>query len=60
MRIALTLVIVLSLAGGPLSSAAQEPARVAAVGLFHIGADHTPSSLDGLREGLKASAPMAS
>ncbi len=38
----------------PLSSDAQEPARVPTIGLFHIGVDHTPLSLDGLREGLKA------
>jgi putative ABC transport system substrate-binding protein len=33
---------------------AQAPAKVWRIGLFHVGLDHVPSSLDGLREGLKA------
>lgn len=32
---------------------AQAPAKVWRIGLFHVGLDHVPSSLDGLREGLK-------
>jgi putative tryptophan/tyrosine transport system substrate-binding protein len=30
------------------------PAQVFRLGLFHVGLDHVPPSLDGLREGLKA------
>jgi putative ABC transport system substrate-binding protein len=33
---------------------AQAPAKVWRLGLFHVGLDHVPSSLDGLREGLTA------
>ena len=33
---------------------AQRPAKVWRIGLFHVGLDHVPPSLDGLREGLKA------
>jgi putative ABC transport system substrate-binding protein len=32
----------------------QAPAKVWRIGLFHVGLDHVPSSLDGLHEGLKA------
>jgi putative ABC transport system substrate-binding protein len=47
-----------TVAGGllaaPLAAAAQQPRKVWRVGLFHVGLDHIPPSLDGLREGLKA------
>jgi putative ABC transport system substrate-binding protein len=45
-----------SLAGAvalPFGAEAQ-PARVWRIGLFHVGLDHVPPSLDGLREGLTA------
>jgi hypothetical protein len=38
----------------PLAAWAQQSARVYRVGLFHVGVDHVPPSLDGLRDGLKA------
>ena len=33
---------------------AQQPAKVWRIGLSHVGLDHVPPSLVGLREGLKA------
>lgn len=33
---------------------AQQAKKVWRIGLFHVGLDHVPPSLDGLREGLKA------
>ena len=41
------------LAAPPACYAQQSP-RVWRIGLFHVGLDHVPPSLDGLREGLKA------
>ena len=50
--------IIVSLALGlllaPLCADAQRPAKVWRVGLFHVGLDHVPASLYGLREGLTA------
>ena len=37
----------------PLAARAQQPARVWRIGLFHVGLDHVPPALHGLREGLK-------
>jgi len=39
------------LLAAPLAAEAQ-PGKVYRIGLFHIGLDHVPPSLDGLREGL--------
>jgi len=38
----------------PLSAFAHQLAKVWRVGLMHIGLEHVPPSLEGLREGLKA------
>jgi putative tryptophan/tyrosine transport system substrate-binding protein len=38
----------------PLAAQAQPAGRVWGIGLFHVGLDHVPPSLDGLREGLTA------
>lgn len=38
----------------PSRLSAQQPAKVWRVGLMHIGLEHVPPSLEGLREGLKA------
>jgi len=38
----------------PLAAAAQQTGKVYRIGLFHVGLDHVPPSLDGLREGLRA------
>src|SRR5918911_3552643 len=38
----------------PLVTGAQPQAKVWRIGLFHVGLDHVPASLDGLRERLKA------
>jgi putative ABC transport system substrate-binding protein len=46
-----------SLAGAlaaPAPPLAQEARKVWRVGLFHVGVDHVPPSLDGLRDGMKA------
>jgi putative ABC transport system substrate-binding protein len=39
---------------GPTLSHAQHGEKVYRIGLFHVGTDHVPPSLDGLREGLKS------
>ena len=49
--------VVLALSAGtlvPIASFAQQPGKVWRVGLFHVGLDHVPPALDGIREGLKA------
>ena len=43
-----------SLLVAPCTGEAQRPAKVYQIGLFHVGLDHVPPSLGGLREGLKA------
>jgi putative ABC transport system substrate-binding protein len=44
----------LVLLAAPLAADAQQTGKVYRIGLFHVGLDHVPPSLDGLREGLKA------
>ena len=46
--------LALVLLAAPPAGAAAQPAKVWRVGLFHVGLDHVPPSLDGLREGLRA------
>jgi putative ABC transport system substrate-binding protein len=49
--------LVASLAGAlaaPLVAAAQPAGKVYRIGLFHVGLDHVPPSVDGLRAGLNA------
>lgn len=43
-----------ALLAAPLATEAQRPAKDWRIGLFHVGLDHVPPSLAGLREGLKA------
>ncbi len=47
-----------TLAGGliaaPLAARAQQAGKMYQIGLLHVGLDHTPPSLDGLREGLRS------
>src|SRR6185503_11409372 len=38
----------------PLAAQAQQTVKVYRICLFHVGLDHVPPSLDGLRDGLKA------
>jgi putative ABC transport system substrate-binding protein len=45
---------VLSLLLAPCWANAQHPAKVWRIGVFHVGLDHVPPSLDALRDGLKA------
>ena len=45
---------VCALLATPLAADAQQATKVWRIGLFHVGLDHVPPSLDGLREGLKA------
>jgi putative tryptophan/tyrosine transport system substrate-binding protein len=40
-----------TLAGGPVGAQAQQVWRI---GLFHVGLDHVPPSLDGIRDGLRS------
>src|ERR1700739_3657300 len=47
-------VCLLGLLAIPVPADAQASAKVWRIGLFHVGLDHVPPSLDGLREGLKA------
>lgn len=44
---------VLALLLAPFTANAQPPGKVWRIGLCHVGIDHTPPSLDTLREGLK-------
>jgi len=37
----------------PIAAEAQQAGKIWRIGLFHVGLDHVPPSLDGLREGLK-------
>ena len=46
--------LAIGLLTAPAAFAGQQPAKVWRIGLFHVGLDHVPPSLDGLREGLKA------
>lgn len=38
----------------PLAADGQQAGKVWRIGLFHVGLDHVPPQLDGLREGLRA------
>ena len=38
----------------PIAAQAQQTGKVYRISAFHVGLDHVPPSLDGLREGLKA------
>jgi putative ABC transport system substrate-binding protein len=42
------------LLAAPFAVEAQPAGKVSRIGLFHVGLDHVPPSLDGLRDGLKA------
>ena len=50
----LMIALALGLLVAPLWAHAQQPAKGWHLGLFHVGLDHVPPSLDALREGLKA------
>lgn len=55
MLIGLAVVVAVSLILAPLATQAQpQSGKVYRIGLFHVGLDHVPPSLNGLREGLKA------
>ncbi len=51
---AISLTVALALLAGPLAAEAQQAGRVWRIGLFHVGLDHVPPSLDSLGEGLRA------
>jgi len=42
------------LLAAPLAASAQPTGKIWRIGLFHVGLDHVPPQLDGLREGLRA------
>jgi putative ABC transport system substrate-binding protein len=46
-------VLTLSLLASPLAAEAQQAGKVYRIGLFHVGLDHVPPALHGLRQGLK-------
>ena len=51
----LNLILILSfLCVSPTGAEAQQATKIWRIGLFHVGLDHVPPSLDGLREGLRA------
>ncbi len=50
----LVVMIALGLLAAPPAAEGQQSGKVWRLGLFHVGLDHVPPSLDGLREGLKA------
>lgn len=54
----LLVVVAASILAAPRTSAlaveAQQPGKVYRISLFHVGLDHVPPSLDGLRDGLRA------
>jgi putative ABC transport system substrate-binding protein len=52
-RAALTAVLVLGLLAASPAAEAQPAGKVYRIGLFHVGLDHVPPSLEGLRQGLK-------
>ena len=53
-RAALAVVLGLGILVTPLAAETQPAGKVWRIGLFHVGLDHVPPSLDGLREGLTA------
>ncbi len=53
-RVAIVVALALGTLPAPVPAHAQQPAKVWRVGLFHVGLDHVPPTLDGLREGLNA------
>jgi putative ABC transport system substrate-binding protein len=53
-RVGLILILAVAILLAQLAAAAQQAGKVYRIGLFHVGLDHVPPSLDGLREGLKA------
>ncbi len=46
--------LALGVLAGPLAGGAQQPAKAYRIGILHVGLDHVPPALEGLREGLKA------
>lgn len=52
MKVPLPVVVALALLAAPLVAEAQA-GRVYRIGVFHVGLDHVPPSLDTLREGLR-------
>jgi len=51
---ALVVTLALGILFAPLAADAQQAGKVYRIGLFHVGLDHIPPSLDTLRDGLKA------
>src|SRR5713226_981322 len=45
--------ITFGLIAAPLAAAAQQAGKMWRIGLFHVGLDHVPPALHGLRQGLK-------
>jgi ABC-type uncharacterized transport system substrate-binding protein len=52
--IRLAVVVAVGLTLAPFGSEAQQAGKIWRIGLVHVGLDHVPPSVDGLREGLTA------
>ncbi len=53
-RTVLTITLAISILATPLAAAAQPAGKVWRIGLFHVGLDHVPPSLEVLRESLRS------
>ena len=53
MRLIGLVIVVASLVLAPFAGEGQQAQKVYRIGLLHVGLDHVPPSLDGLRDGLK-------
>ena len=53
-RIGLAVVLAFSLTLAPLATEAQQAGKIWRIGVFHVGLDHVPETLEGLRDGLRA------
>ncbi len=52
-RPVLMVILMLALLAAPLAADSQPAGKVYRIGIFHVGLDHVPPSLEGLREGLR-------
>ncbi len=52
-RVAIVVALALGTLPAPVPAHAQQPAKVYRIGILHVGLDHVPPTLEGLRDGLK-------
>src|SRR5262245_62277860 len=53
MRRVVAVAFALFLLAAPLAVEAQQPGKIYRIGVLHVGVDHVPPHLDGLRAGLR-------